>query len=106
ELLLSQAGVPRMAIGAGSMEISGIAAVPALLVVFPYFRSDYCGAVVLGIAPLSALIGFTLGTIVGGLATPTEAASCGAFGATLLALVYGRVGVAALTHAGLGTDVT
>jgi hypothetical protein len=66
ELLLSQAGVPRMAIGAGSIDISGIAAVPALLVMFPYFRSDYFRAVVLGIAPLSALIGFTLGTIVGG----------------------------------------
>ena len=58
---------------------------------FPYFRNAYFRAVVLGIAPLSALIGFTLGTIVGGLATPTEAASCGAFGAALLALVYGRL---------------
>ena len=38
----------------------------------------YTVAIILGIAPLSALIGFTLGTILGGLATPTEAASCGA----------------------------
>ena len=60
----------------------------------------------LGIAPLSALIGFTLGTIVGGLATPTEAASCGAFGAALLALVYGRLRVKSATNAAIGTMVT
>src|SRR5262245_30912518 len=41
ELLLSQAGVPRIAIGAGSIDISGIAAVPALLVIFPYFQNAY-----------------------------------------------------------------
>src|SRR4029453_16969674 len=84
ELLLSQAGAPRLAIGAGSMDISGIAAVPALLSAFPYFRNAYFRAVVLGIAPLSALIGFTLGTIVGGLATPTEPPSGGPFGLPLL----------------------
>ena len=100
ELLLSQAGAPRMAIGAGSIDISGIAAVPALLVIFPYFQNAYFRAVVLGIAPLGALIGFTLGTILGGLATPTEAASCGAFGATLLALVYGRLNLKAANNAG------
>ena len=60
----------------------------------------------LGIAPLSAWIGFTLGTIVGGLATPTEAASCGAFGAALLALVYGRLGLKSATNAAIGTMVT
>ena len=47
--------------------------------------------VLIGILPLAALIGFTLGTILAGLATPTEAASCGAFGATLLALLYRRL---------------
>jgi TRAP-type mannitol/chloroaromatic compound transport system permease large subunit len=61
---------------------------------------------VLGVAPLSALIGFTLGSIVGGLATPTEAASCGAFGATLLALVYGRLDFKSATNAAMGTMVT
>ena len=106
ELLLSRAGAPRMAIGAGSIDISGIAAVPALLVIFPYVQNAYFRAVVLGIAPLSALIGFTLGTIVGGLATPTEAASCGAFGATLLALIYGRLNLKAAINAATGTMVT
>ena len=47
--------------------------------------------VLIGILPLAALIGFTLGTILAGMATPTEAASCGAFGATLLALLYRRL---------------
>ena len=73
---------------------------------FPYFRNAYFRAVVLGIAPLSALIGFTLGTIVGGLATPTEAASCGAFGAALLALIYGRLDMKSATNAAIGTMVT
>jgi TRAP-type mannitol/chloroaromatic compound transport system permease large subunit len=105
DLLLSTAGAPRMPFG-GSMDISGIAAVLALLTVFPYVRNAYFRAVVLGIAPLSALIGFTLGTIVGGLATPTEAASCGAFGAALLALVYGRLSGRSAMNAGIGTMVT
>jgi TRAP-type mannitol/chloroaromatic compound transport system permease large subunit len=106
DLLLSQAGVGRVRIGAGSMELSGLAVLAALLMAFPYFRNAYFRAIVLGIAPLSALIGFTLGTIVGGLATPTEAASCGAFGAALLALVYGRLSGRSAMNAGIGTMVT
>jgi tripartite ATP-independent transporter DctM subunit len=62
--------------------------------------------VLIGILPLAALIGFTLGTILTGLATPTEAASCGAFGATLLALVYRRLTFAALQSAAMSTMVT
>ena len=106
DLLLSQAGVGRVRVGAGSMELSGLAVLAALLMAFPYFRNAYFRAIVLGIAPLSALIGFTLGTIVGGLATPTEAASCGAFGAALLALVYGRLSGRSAMNAGIGTMVT
>jgi len=106
DLLLSQAGVPRVPAAIGPFGVSAVASVPALLVAFPYFRNAYFRAVVLGIAPLSALIGFTLGTIVGGLATPTEAASCGAFGAALLALLYGRLGTKSITNAAIGTMVT
>jgi TRAP-type mannitol/chloroaromatic compound transport system permease large subunit len=106
DLLLGQARVPRAPIVVGPLDVSGVAAVLALLVAFPYFRNAYFRAVVLGIAPLSALIGFTLGTIVGGLATPTEAASCGAFGATILALVYGRLSGRSATNAAIGTMVT
>jgi TRAP-type mannitol/chloroaromatic compound transport system permease large subunit len=106
DLVLSQGGLPRAALTIGPAGISGVAAVLALLAAFPYFRNSYFRAVVLGVAPLSALIGFTLGTIVGGLATPTEAASCGAFGAALLALVYGRLRPRSLTNAAIGTMVT
>ena len=85
---------------------SWLAAIPALATAYPYSRSRYFRAIVLGIAPLSALIGFTLGTIIGGLATPTEAASCGAFGATLLALIYGRLDFKSAKNAAMGTMVT
>ena len=61
---------------------------------------------IIGVLPLTCLIGFTLGTILGGLATPTEAASCGAFGATLLALVYRKLTFTALKNAGVSTMVT
>jgi TRAP-type mannitol/chloroaromatic compound transport system permease large subunit len=106
DLLLGRAGVPPLPVTVGPFAVSGLAAVPALLMAIPYFRNAYFRAVVLGIAPLSALIGFTLGTIVGGLATPTEAASCGAFGAALLALLYGRLSRKSLTNAAIGTMVT
>jgi len=62
--------------------------------------------VLLGVLPLALLIGFTLGTILAGLATPTEAASCGAFGATVLALLYRRLSFAALKNAAIATMVT
>jgi TRAP-type mannitol/chloroaromatic compound transport system permease large subunit len=104
--LLARAGAPILFVAAGPFEVSGVASVLALLTAFAYFRSAYFRAIVLGIAPLSALIGFTLGTIVGGLATPTEAASCGAFGAALLALLYGRLGMKSATNAAIGTMVT
>ena len=106
DLVLSQVRAPRLPVTIGPLAVSGLASLLALLVAFPYFRNAYFRAVVLGIAPLSALIGFTLGTIVGGLATPTEAASCGAFGAAVLALVYGRLDIKSATNAAIGTMVT
>jgi TRAP-type mannitol/chloroaromatic compound transport system permease large subunit len=106
EWSLGRLGVPRLAVSVGPFEIATGALLPALLTTLPYVRSPYFRAIVLSIAPLSALIGFTLGTIVAGLATPTEAASCGAFGATLLALVYGRLGLASATRAGIATMTT
>ncbi len=98
--------MPALAVDLGPLAVSGVALVPAAATAYPYLRSRYFRAIVLGIAPLSALIGFTLGTIIGGLATPTEAASCGAFGATLLALVYGRLDFKSATNAAMGTMVT
>ncbi len=56
--------------------------------------------VVIGVVPLGALIAATLGSILVGLATPTEAAAVGAFGALILAAAYGR-----LTYPGLKRSV-
>ena len=60
----------------------------------------------IGVVPLTLLIGFTLGTILAGLATPTEAASCGAVGATMLAAVYRRLTWKALKSAAMSTMIT
>ncbi len=45
----------------------------------------------LGLVPPAALVGFALGSILFGLATPTEGAGMGACGAFLLTLAYGRM---------------
>ena len=47
------------------------------------------------------LIVAVLGTILGGLATPTEAGAIGAVGATLVAILYGRFNLAVLRSASL-----
>jgi len=46
--------------------------------------------VAVGVLPLFLLIGFTLGSILAGLATPTEAAGIGALGAVILSVCYRR----------------
>ncbi|MCZ7599848.1 MAG: TRAP transporter large permease subunit [Gammaproteobacteria bacterium] len=46
---------------------------------------------VLGLVPPAALVGFALGSILFGFATPTEGAGMGAFGALLLTLAYRRL---------------
>ncbi|WP_299439847.1 TRAP transporter large permease subunit [uncultured Rhodospira sp.] len=51
------------------------------------------GLTVVGLLPPSALIVAVLGTILAGIATPTEAASVGALGALLLAALYRRLTV-------------
>ncbi len=61
---------------------------------------------VIGVLPLALLIGFTLGTILAGMATPTEAAACGASGATLLALCYRKLTFTALKNAAIMTMMT
>ena len=62
--------------------------------------------VVVGVVPLCALIAATLGSILAGLATPTEAAAVGALGAFLLAVAYGRMTYAAARQAVLSTTAT
>ncbi|NDV27098.1 TRAP transporter large permease subunit [Desulfovibrio sp. JC010] len=46
--------------------------------------------IVKGVVPLILLIGATLGSILAGMATPTEASACGALGALLLVIGYGK----------------
>ncbi|WP_244273860.1 TRAP transporter large permease [Stappia indica] len=59
-----------------------------------------------GFVPPTLLVVFVLGSIVGGLATPTEAAGIGAFGATLLALFNGRLSFGLLREVARGTALT
>lgn len=52
-----------------------------------------------GMVPLGSLIFFTLGSILAGLATPTEAAACGACGGILMALAYRKLTLAKFKEA-------
>jgi tripartite ATP-independent transporter DctM subunit len=61
---------------------------------------------VVGMVPLGVLIAGTLGSILAGLATPTEAAAMGAFGGVILALGYGKLNGKLLINAAIGTMQT
>jgi tripartite ATP-independent transporter DctM subunit len=62
--------------------------------------------VVVGIVPVTLLTFATLGVIVAGMATSTEAAACGAAGAVVLAACYGKLTPAAIKGAVIDTAVT
>jgi len=62
--------------------------------------------VAIGVLPLFLLIGATMGSILAGLATPTEAAGIGALGAMILAVCYGRASYAALKQACISAMMT
>ena len=62
--------------------------------------------VAVGVVPLIGLIGATLGSILAGWATPTEAAGIGALGAAILAFVYRKATLAGLKRALLSTMAT
>jgi tripartite ATP-independent transporter DctM subunit len=62
--------------------------------------------VVLGVVPLLGLIAATLGSILAGLATPTEAAGIGSLGALILAAAYGKLSYAGLKRAVLSSTAT
>ncbi|MBX3501573.1 MAG: TRAP transporter large permease subunit [Alphaproteobacteria bacterium] len=62
--------------------------------------------VVLGTVPLLLLITFTLGSILAGVATPTEAAGVGATGALVLTIAYRRFSWAGLQRALVATMTT
>ncbi len=59
-----------------------------------------------GMVPLALLIAATLGTILAGVVTPTEAAAMGASGAIVLAIVYRRFTLAGLRAAMFNTMTT
>ena len=61
---------------------------------------------VAGVLPLAALIAATLGTIMAGVVTPTEAAAMGASGAILLTILYGRFSLKGLKQAAIQTCLT
>ena len=58
---------------------------------------------IMGLIPPAGLVFFALGSILFGLATPTEGAGMGAFGAILLALVYKKLTLPGLKDALLKT---
>jgi tripartite ATP-independent transporter DctM subunit len=62
--------------------------------------------VALGVVPLVGLIAGTLGSILAGLATPTEAAGVGAAGAMLLAAAYRKLTWKGLLHGVRATTAT
>ena len=62
--------------------------------------------VVIGIVPVTVLTFATLGVIVAGMATSTEAAACGAIGAVLLAACYGKLTMSAIKGAITSTAIT
>ncbi len=62
--------------------------------------------VAIGVVPLACLIAATLGSIMAGLATPTEASGIGALGAMALALAYRKLTYAGLKQAVLSTTAT
>ena len=59
-----------------------------------------------GMVPLAALITATLGSILGGLATPTEAAAVGASGSLILAALYGQFTLRNIRNAVIQTLMT
>jgi tripartite ATP-independent transporter DctM subunit len=61
-------------------------------------RKDLPREVVVALIPPLLLIFAVLGSILGGVATPTEAASVGAVGASILAALRGRLTLGVLTH--------
>jgi tripartite ATP-independent transporter DctM subunit len=63
-------------------------------------------AFVVGVAPLGLLIACTLGSILAGLATPTEAASVGASGAMILGIAYRRLTFSGVRQAAISTLTT
>jgi tripartite ATP-independent transporter DctM subunit len=63
-------------------------------------------AFLVGVVPLGLLIVCTLGSILGGLATPTEAAAIGASGAMILGFAYRRLKLSGIRQAAISSLTT
>ncbi|HJV74913.1 MAG TPA: TRAP transporter large permease subunit [Noviherbaspirillum sp.] len=68
----------------------GLAALAIFYAIFTFARLEIFKMLLSSLFPLALLILAVLGSIVFGLATPTEAAAMGAFGGILLAMAYRR----------------
>ena len=71
-------------------------------------RTDYISIprLLFDLGPLLALVISVLGSIIAGLATPTEASGIGVFGAILITLLYGKFSFEMLMNAARRTVVT
>lgn len=79
---------------------------PALAPAAPSDGPISTGRLWLSLVPVSALIILVLGSILLGIATPTEAAGVGALGAALLALFKGKLDIARLKDVARSTTMT
>lgn len=79
---------------------------PALAPAAPSEERISTGRLWLSLVPVSALIILVLGSILMGIATPTEAAGVGALGAALLALFKGKLDLARLKEVARSTTMT
>jgi tripartite ATP-independent transporter DctM subunit len=61
-------------------------------------RAEKFKELLLGIIPVTIVIAFTLGVIIAGIATPTDAAASGALASLVLALFYRKMTWAAFKH--------
>nr|WP_024461743.1 TRAP transporter large permease subunit [Marinimicrobium sp. LS-A18] len=79
---------------------------PTLAPAAPSEERISTGRLWLSLVPVSALIILVLGSILMGIATPTEAAGVGALGAALLALFKGKLDLARLKEVARSTTMT
>lgn len=73
-----------------------IASLAVLYAIFTFVRLEIFKMLLKSFFPLSILIVGVLGSIIAGLATPTEAAAMGSFGALIMAIAYGRFNMTVL----------
>jgi TRAP-type mannitol/chloroaromatic compound transport system permease large subunit len=67
-----------------------VASLAIVYAIFTFVRLEIFKMLLKSFFPLSILIVGVLGSIIAGLATPTEAAAMGSFGALVMAIAYGR----------------